>query len=196
MQHYFTKKPTSKLKTDKIKAEFFNKEFEFVTSSGVFSKKKVDLGTELLIKKSITKPGWMILDLGCGYGVVGIVLAKLNPKAKVVMSDVNSRAVMLAKKNSVLNKVKNVRAVHSDSFEKIKGGFDTVLLNPPQTAGKKVCFQLIDDSKTNLKKGGLLQIVARHNKGGKDLSKHMKELFGNVEEVAKQSGYRIYASEK
>ena len=196
MQHYFTKKPTSKLKIDNIKVNFFNKEFKFLTGSGVFSKKKVDLGTQLLIKKSIIKPSWSILDLGCGYGVVGIVLAKLNPELKVVMSDVNSRAVMLAKKNCVLNKVKNIKVMHSDSFNKINEEFNAILLNPPQTAGKKICFQLIDDSKQHLKKGGLLQIVARHNKGGKDLSKHMKKLFGNVKEISKKSGYRIYTSEK
>ena len=196
MQHYFTEKPTSKLKIGKIKVVFFNKEFEFITGSGVFSKKKIDLGTQLLIKKSIIKPEWEVVDLGCGYGVVGIVLAKINPEVKVVMSDINSRAVILAKKNRVLNKVKNVIVVHSNSFEKITGEFDTVLLNPPQTAGKKVCFRLIEDSKQHLNKGGLLQIVARHNKGGKDLSKHMKELFGNVEETSKKSGYRIYVSKK
>ena len=70
------------MKTDKIRAKFFNKRFEFITSSGVFSKKKIDLGTELLIKKSITKSDWTLLDLGCGYGAVGIVFAKLQPKSK------------------------------------------------------------------------------------------------------------------
>jgi 16S rRNA (guanine1207-N2)-methyltransferase len=74
--------------------------------------------------------------------------------------------------------------------------FDTILLNPPQTAGKKLCFELIEESKAHLKKDGLLQLVARHNKGGKDLSKKMLEVFGNVEPTAKEAGFRVYVSKR
>ncbi|MCK5139036.1 MAG: extracellular solute-binding protein [Thermodesulfovibrionia bacterium] len=78
---------------------------------------------------------------------------------------------------------------------KIKDKFNTILVNPPQTAGKEICFQIIDNAKNHLKERGLLQLVARHNKGGSVLEKRMNQVFGNVEQVAKGSGYRIYVSE-
>ena len=77
---------------------------------------------------------------------------------------------------------------------KIADKFDTILVNPPQTAGKDICFQIIDEAKNHLNNNGLLQLVARHNKGGSVLEKHMKEIFGNVEQIVKGSGYRVYIS--
>ena len=102
---------------------------------------------------------------------------------------------MLTKKNLKLNDVKG-KTIQSDGFKKINEEFDAVLLNPPQVAGKDVCFMLIEESFTHLNKGGNLQIVARHNKGGKTLSEKMRSVFGNVEETAKGSGYRVYLSLK
>ena len=86
--------------------------------------------------------------------------------------------------------------MQSDGFENIKDKFDTILLNPPQTAGKQLCQKLIEDSKQHLNPKGCLQLVARHNKGGKELSKKMFEVFGNMKEIAKGSGYRTYLSQK
>ncbi|MBI3035464.1 methyltransferase, partial [Candidatus Woesearchaeota archaeon] len=102
------------------------------------------------------------------------------------------RAVMLAKKNIELNNAK--AEIHQGHlYEKIKGNdFDVVLSNPPQTAGKEICFKLIEQSKEHLKNDGNLQLVARHNKGGKTLSKKMEEVFGNVKVIAKKSGYWVY----
>ena len=136
-----------------------------------------------------------ILDIGCGIGVLGIAAAKLFDSV-VVMTDINKRAAMLAAKNAVLNNVK--AEIHQGNlYEKIKDNdFDAVLSNPPQTAGKEVCFKLIEQSKTYLKNNGTLQIVARHKKGGKTLSKKMEEVFGNVKVIARKSGYSAYLSVK
>ncbi|MDP7180534.1 MAG: methyltransferase [Candidatus Woesearchaeota archaeon] len=196
MSHYFSKEQKSPLRLSKITANLRNNQFEFYTGSGVFSLKKVDKGTILLIENSTIKPNWKILDLGCGYGPVGISIAKSFPETKVLMTDVNKRAIKLAKMSIELNKTANVETKCSDKFEKIDQNFDTILLNPPQTAGKQLCFEMIEGSKSHLERNGLLQLVARHNKGGKDLSKKMNEVFGNVKETAKGSGYRIYVSEK
>jgi len=111
------------------------------------------------------------------------------------MSDINKRAVFLARKNAKLNNL-DIKITHSDGFEKIKQNFDIVLLNPPQLAGKQVCFRLIEQSFKHLNKDGYLELVARHNKGGKTLSENMKSLFGNVKDVAIKSGYRVYLSQK
>ena len=134
--------------------------------------------------------------MGCGYGPVGVVLGKCFPKKEILMTDVNERAILLAKKNIAKNKVENAKVRTSDGFTNIKEYFDIILLNPPQTAGKKLCLHLIEESYKHLNKDGTLQIVARHQKGGKSLSQHMKNFFGNLEEVAKGSGYRIYLSVK
>ncbi|MBW3022477.1 methyltransferase [Candidatus Woesearchaeota archaeon] len=193
-EHYFSAKQTSKLNMGKISAVLRGKKFEFYTGSGVFSKTKVDDGTYLLIREADIKSGSKILDLGCGYGPVGIVFAKLK-KCDVVMADSNERAVMLTKKNAELNKVQvDVRV--SDIFSKVPEKFDTILLNPPQTAGKNVCFRMIEESKEHLVKGGTLQIVARPKKGGKTLAQFMIKIFGNAYELGKGAGFKVYMSRK
>lgn len=195
MEHYFTESPRSQLKISKIRARLRNKEIVFYTASGLFSQKAVDKGTELLINKCIIKDNWKVLDLGCGCGIVGLSLLISDPTLKLTFSDINKRAVKITNINLKLHKLK-ANVTQSDGFENIKEKFDTILLNPPQTAGKQLCFKLITDSKNHLESKGLLQIVARHNKGGKELSKKMLEIFGNVKEIAKASGYRIYVSQK
>lgn len=198
VEHYYSEKQTSKFKLDKLEISVFGNDFTVYVSGGVFSKRKLDKGTKLLIENAIIKENWNLLDLGCGYGVVGISLKIEYPLVNVVMSDVNERAVGLAKKNVALNKL-DVAVFHSDVFSNeslVKGKYDSILLNPPQTAGRKVCFQMIEESKEYLVVGGLLQLVARHNKGGKVLSEKMKEVFGNVRDAVKKGGFRVYVSEK
>ncbi len=195
MPHYYSAKQTSELRLSKIKAVLRKREFEFYVGSGVFSKKKVDKGSQVLINNAIVEENDRVLDLGCGYGPVGVVIATVFPKTKIVMSDVNKRAVRLAKMNVKAHKLDNVEVIVSDKFKKIEGKFDTILVNPPQTAGKQLCFEMIEKSKEFLKKTGTLQLVARHNKGGKTLSLKMQEVFGNVKDIAKKSGYRVYLTQ-
>lgn len=195
MEHYYSEKQKSFLKIKNIRQRIKGVEFEFFTASGVFSKEKVDKGTLILAENMIVNKNEKVLDIGCGIGVLGIVAAKLS-NADVIMSDVNKRAVMLAKKNIGLNKIK-AEIYQGNLYEKIKGNdFDVVLSNPPQTAGKEMCFKLIEGAKNHLKNNGSLQLVARHNKGGKTLSKKMEEIFGNVKIIAKKSGYSVYKSIK
>ena len=195
MEHYYSERQKSKLHAKKIFQKIRNANFELCTSSGVFSKEKIDKGTLILAENMIIDKNEKVLDIGCGIGILGIAAAKLFD-ADVVMSDINKRAVMLAKKNIVLNKVK-AEIFHGNLYEKIKDNdFNVILSNPPQTAGKEICFKLIEESKIHLKNGGSLQLVARHNKGGKTLSKKMEEVFGNIKVIAKKSGYWVYLSEK
>jgi len=195
MEHYYSEEQKSSLNLKKITQEISGIEFYFYTASGVFSKNKIDEGTFTLAENMQIKKNSDVLDIGCGIGILGIVAAKLF-NANVVMSDINKRAVMLAKKNLELNNAK--AEVHQRSlYEKIsKDDFDAVLSNPPQTAGKEICFQLIEQSKNHLKDNGTLQLVARHNKGGNSLSKKMQEVFGNVKVIAKNKGYWVYMSVK
>ncbi|MCB9358680.1 class I SAM-dependent methyltransferase [Candidatus Woesearchaeota archaeon] len=193
-EHYFTKKPTSKAIFSSIRCDVNNTSFNFKTGSGVFAKRKVDTGTLLLIKKPVL--GKEVLDLGCGYGAVGIILKRLNPDCNVTCSDINERAVKLTNENAQSNRV-NVIVVQSDMFDNLSGKkFDTVLVNLPQNAGKDICFQMIEKSFQHLNEGGTLQAVSRHQKGGKQYEQHMKDIFGNVDALTKGSGYRVYISRK
>ncbi|MEK6955808.1 MAG: methyltransferase, partial [Nanoarchaeota archaeon] len=161
--------------------------------SGVFSPRELDTGSDILLKNCIINDNWKVLDLGCGYGIVGISLKLLFPSITLTLSDINERALDMTRKNI---KKYNIKAyvIKSNSFDNIKDKFDTILLNPPQTAGKQLCFNMIEKSKEHLNKDGILQLVARHNKGGKDLSKKMFEVFSNVKEITKTAGFRVYVS--
>ncbi len=194
MTHYYDKNQKGPLNLRKLSDRIRGNILDFYTASGVFSLSKIDKGGRLLAEKCVLEDDWTVLDLGCGYGNVGIAIAKSLPLSKVVLSDINKRAVMLAKENIKLNSLNNAEAIQSDIFEKIPGKFNTILLNPPQSAGKELCLKMIEESKDHLLPLGLFQLVARHNIGGKELEKKMKEVFGNVESTAKKSGFRIYIS--
>src|SRR3989338_7421562 len=147
MEHYYSEEPTSELKIKKIIQIINVAKFEFFSASGIFSKDKIDAGTLALAENMIIEKNSKVLDVGCGIGVLGIVAAKFF-ESKVVMTDINKRAVMLAKKNAVLNNVK-AEIYHGNLYEKIKDSdFDAVVSNPPNTAGKELCFQLIEDRKS------------------------------------------------
>jgi len=195
MEHYYSEEQKSPLNIKKIVQSIRGKDFEFYTASGVFSKSRIDPGTLVLAESMIIGKNSKVLDVGCGIGILGIVASK-SFNANVVMTDINKRAVMLAKKNLELHEVK-ADIYQGNLYERIKeNDFDVVLSNPPQTAGKDVCFELIEKSKDYLKTKGTLQIVARHNKGGKTLAKKMEEVFGNVMVIARKSGYSGYMSIK
>ena len=192
--HYYTEKPLSREDLKKIKISIRGDSFELLSASGLFSKHELDKATQLLIENARIH-GNKVLDLGCGYGVVGIALLRLNPDLSVSFSDVNERALRLTKKNLEKHKLKGA-IIKSDLFENVAEKFDVILSNPPYAAGRDVCFKLIEDSYKHLNKKGSLQLVARHNKGGKMLSQKIEEVFGNVKDVAKKGGFRVYLGVK
>lgn len=194
--HYFTAKQSAPEDRQTIIADLRGVHVELVAASGVFSKSRIDDGSALLIESAAIKPDSDVLDLGCGYGSVGVILAKAFPQARFILSDVNERAVALAKINIKHNRLKNAQARLSDGFKDIPESFDTILLNPPQTAGRQLCIRLFEESFDHLRQGGSLQIVARHNKGGSTLAKEIDRIFGNVKTIARLSGYHVYLSEK
>lgn len=194
MAHYYTEKQTSKLNLIRFKALLRGHELEFYSGSGVFSVKKIDKGTMVLIENCIVEGE--VLDIGCGVGVVGIAVKKDCPECDVFLTDINKRAVKLARMNADLNRV-DVRLFQGDLYSPLIGKkFNTILSNPPYAAGRDICYKIIEEAEKHLVKGGSLQLVARHQKGGKMLKKKMEEVFGNVEELVKRSGYRVYKSEK
>jgi 16S rRNA (guanine1207-N2)-methyltransferase len=196
MAHYYSEEQESKLNLRKFKASLRGNDFEFCSGSGVFSTDRVDRGTEILIKNCLIKDGSDILDLGCGIGVIGIAVKKAFPSCSVYMTDINKRAVKLAKMNSELNDA-DVKIFQGNLYEPVKEKkFDVILTNPPYSAGRKLCYEIIEKSINHLLPNGNLQLVALHNKGGSMLKKKMHEVFGNSGELVKKSGYRVYISEK
>jgi len=196
MEHYFIEEPKSPLKVANVELILKNgHKYVFKTPSGVFSFKRIDKATKILIENCIIH-GKDVLDIGCGYGVIGITLKLENPDINIYMSDINKRAVEFAKINAKNNNiVAEIR--QSDLYNCWKEyKFDVIISNPPIVAGKRIWQKLIEGAYEHLKPGGSLQLVAYHNKGGKSISKYMEDVFGNVDYLAKEGGIRGYISKR
>ncbi len=197
LNHYFAKHPKSKMRVGIIRTNLRGKPFKFLTASGVFSKKRVDLGTRLLIESMVLPERGCVLDMGCGYGAVGIAAAVFNPNLNVVMIDLNERAVKLARKNAELNNIQNVVVKHGHLYEPVKDfTFDCVLSNPPVSAGIETIKTIITEAPKHMANKALFQIVVRSKIGGKRFRNFMENAFGNVDILARKSGYRVFISEK
>lgn len=199
MEHYFSEKHKSQFVKERFDIEIFGEKFIINSGSGIFSLKTLDFGTKLLIENAkFPKDDSAVLDLGCGYGIVGIALKRKYPKLSITMIDVNERAVRVSKQNCDENNVE-CTVLKSDVFSnpEVKDKkFDVILTNPPFSAGKRLCIDIIKQSHDHLNKDGLLELVAPHNKGGESLKRIMLSTFNNVGELEKKRGYRVYISVK
>ncbi|BAD85696.1 ribosomal RNA small subunit methyltransferase C [Thermococcus kodakarensis KOD1] len=192
MSHYYSEEPSTPLKTKTIEVCVRGHCFKFITASGVFSFGRLDRGTELLIESMVLQPGWRVLDLGCGYGPIGIVASRFVDY--VVMTDVNRRAVSIAKKNLKINGVRNAEVRWGSLYEPVAGEkFDSIITNPPVHAGKEVLREIVINAPRHLNDGGYLQLVIKTKQGAKYIKSLMDETFTEVRELAKGSGYRVYA---
>jgi len=197
IDHYFSEKPKSKPRYGLIKAFLRGKTFKFLTASGVFSKKRVDLGTKLLIESMVLPESGLVLDVGCGYGAIGIAAASLNPKLHVVMVDINERAVKLARRNIELNKVYNAEVRRGNLYEPVKDmKFNCILSNPPVSAGLATVKAIITEAPKHMAEKATLQMVLRSKIGGKRIQQTFQETFGNCTILARESGYRVLMAEK
>ena len=189
MSHYFLndKNLVSEIKPFNISINGSN--FTFNTDNGVFSKGELDFGTYLLIKNVLKLDiSGDVLDLGCGYGAIGIILSKLT-NSNVYMSDINKRALHLTKMNMKKNGV-TVNIIESDGYENITNKFDVVVSNPPIRVGKKILYKLLLDTKSHLKDNGKLIIVVRKGQGALSLIKDMSKDY-DIEVLDKEKGFMI-----
>jgi 16S rRNA (guanine1207-N2)-methyltransferase len=197
VEHYFAEHPKSKARFGLIRTYLRGRPFEFLTSSGVFSKNRIDLGTRLLTESMVLPEKGCLLDIGCGYGVVGISAAVFNPDLHVVMVDVNRRAVWLARQNIVKNYAANVEARRGNLYEPVEEMvFDCVLSNPPVSAGMETVKAIICGAPEFMVRKGVFQMVVRSKVGGKRLRAFFEQAFGTVEVLARESGYRVLISQK
>ena len=164
----------------------------FLTDAGVFSKKMVDFGSQLLLKCLEVNQGETVLDVGCGYGPLGLSLAKAYG-VQATMVDINNRALDLARQNAERNKVE-ATIFQSNIYEQVEGTFDHVISNPPIRAGKQVVHEISEKSKDFLETGGDLTIVIQKKQGAPSAKSKMEDVFGNCEVVKKDKGYYILRS--
>lgn len=171
--------------------------YTFISDNGVFSKGEVDYGSiallKILLKQNFTGN---ILDIGCGYGTIGLILAKNFPECNFLLSDVNIRACTLARENKKSFGVKNVEIIESDIFQNIDKNFDYIVTNPPIRAGKKVIYSIFEQSYHHLNQNGSLFIVIRRSHGAESAQKFIHSVFGNCELLKKDKGFYVYCATK
>jgi 16S rRNA (guanine1207-N2)-methyltransferase len=195
--HYFAAHPTSEVKLGIIQTALCGVSFCFLTASSVFSKKRLDPGTRLLIEAMVLPKAGCVLDVGCGYGAVGIAAAKFNPALRVLLTDVNTRAVGLARENIVKNKVQNAEVRYGCFYQPVEDlTFDCVLSNPPVSAGMEIVKAVITEAPKVMAEKATIQMVIRSRVCGKILPIVFEETFGNCEVLARQSGYRVLMAQK
>lgn len=195
MEHYYTQKPTAKHDEHEIKYHINNIELKFITDSGVFSKSRADYGSDLLIRTLPPLTG-RVLDLGCGYGIIGLSIAKLNAQATVDLVDINERAVSLTNNNIRINNITNACTYQSDGFNNVNGTYDCIVSNPPIRAGKDVIYLLFEQSINYIKPGGSFCIVIQKKQGAPSAKNKLIAVFGNCEAIKKSAGYWILRSIK
>lgn len=197
MSHYYTTDNNLTSNIREIEYTYRGNIIKYFVDNGVFSKDRVDFGTNVLLQNlPIFKDNSKILDVGCGYGAIGLPIAKSNKTLFVEMIDVNLRAIELVKDNLKINKIFNVKVYESNLYENVNSMFDYIISNPPIRAGKKVVFGVVDQGYEHLNDGGEIYVVIQKKQGAPSLLKEMENVFGNAEIIAKESGYFIIKSKK
>lgn len=193
---YFENNPNLKSEEHELTYYFKNTTLKFISDAGVFSKGSIDFGSSLLLKSVRINDAVKILDVGCGYGTIGVTIAKVNENVTVDMVDVNLRAIELAKKNALNNGVSNVSIFESNMYEKVIDKYDLIITNPPIRAGKKIVHGICLGGYDHLNDNGSLWCVIQKKQGAESLLKAMKEIYQNVEVITKDKLYYIIKATK
>lgn len=194
MNHYFTNNEDLKSELRLLKYNYKDYEFSFYSDNGVFSKEKIDFGTDLLLKVFLENNSFKekdILDVGCGYGIIGIVVSKVNDSFSDLI-DVNKRCIHLAKRNIEVNKVK-ASAFLSNIYENVSKKYDYVITNPPIRIGKDNVLNILLNAP--LKENGELWCVIRKEQGAKSYIKLLSEKY-SVKVFEKKKGFYIIMAKK
>ena len=194
--HYYTRTPRSESKPVDCEYTYRGIPLSFRTDAGVFSKGEVDTGTRLLLEALPEEMSGEILDLGCGWGVIGISIAKKWPDTNVTMADVNLRALDLSRENAKRNRAE-VICTESDGIAALEGRtFDAVVTNPPIRAGKQVIYKMFADAANSLKPGGALYLVIRKQQGAESCVKYLQTIYASVEKLDKSGGFWVIRAMK
>ena len=189
--HYYTWTPQSASRPAECSFTYRGVDLVFETDAGVFSRGEVDTGTRLLLEALPEDMHGEILDLGCGWGVIGISIARKWPETQVTMADVNTRALELSRKNAKRNRAEVICA-ESDGMEALADrNFDAVVTNPPIRAGKQVIYKMFADTAQRLKPGGALYLVIRKQQGAESCIRYLETIYEKVEKLDKSGGFWV-----
>ncbi len=195
MGHYFENNLITKDDFEQYVIILFDKKFTFTTNAGIFSKKGLDYGSRLLIENLPYKTlEGNILDMGCGNGAIGIVIAKLS-NTLAHMVDINFKALELAKINAKLNNVENILIYESNIYEKVNSKFKLIVTNPPIRAGKKIVYEMLEKAVNYLLDDGELWFVIREKQGAKNTIKHLSLIY-EMTIITRKKGYFVVKARK
>ncbi len=195
MSHYYENDENLKSKKRNLKLYIQDKEFSFISDVGVFSNNQIDYGSFTFLKSLILE-GKVddLLDVGCGYGVLGLTLKLLDLCQSVDLLDVNTRAVSLCQENIHYYQLDQACCFESDGFKKVNKRYDRIVFNPPIRAGKETIYKIFEDSKRYLKENGAFYIVIKKSLGAPSAIKKLQGIYAFVEVLKKDKGYYIIKS--
>lgn len=191
---YFAENPDAEHDIHELNVQLLGQNMTFLTDAGVFSKKMIDYGSQTLLKCLDFHKQESVLDVGCGYGTLGLTLVKAKG-VEATLVDINQRALDLARQNADRNQVL-ATIFQSNIYQNIEGRFHHIISNPPIRAGKQVVHEVIAGSYAHLLDGGDLTIVIQKKQGAPSAKAKMEDVFGNCEILKKDKGYYILRSRK
>lgn len=198
MGQYFDNDNSLKSQLKMLEFAYKSIQLSLYTDVGVFSKNEIDEGSLALLNVVTSNPlVGKVLDVGCGYGTLGLTIAKLFPLVEVSMFDINQRAVDLTSKNIITNHIENANVVVASTYQAAATyGYQTIVINPPIRAGKRVYYPLLAEAFNYLTDGGTLYFVIRKSHGALSAQKHVAQHFGNCELLDKHRGFYVYQAIK
>ena len=193
---YYTREPESASRPAECAFDYRGRHLTFITDAGVFSRGELDAGTSLLLRALPEALSGDILDLGCGWGPVGISVKTVWPETEVWMTDVNLRALAWSRENARRNGAE-VHLAESDGFQALgERMFDAVITNPPIRAGKQVIYRIFADAGEHLKPGGSLYLVIRKQQGAESCVRYLRTIFDTVEKRDRSGGFWVLEARK
>lgn len=189
-EHYYSSLPTSASHIREFSFTYREERILFETDNGVFSKNEVDAGSAVLLNALPEEMEGTLLDIGCGWGAMGVSLGKKYPALSVTMADVNERALELCRRNAEKNGVK-AEILVSDACAAVEGSFSHVITNPPIRAGKQVIYRFFSEAAGHLAPGGALYAVIRKQQGAPSAIRYMQTLYAEVSVIERSGGYWV-----
>ena len=193
--HYYSENPSSESRPVEARFSYRGHDLRLMSDAGVFSRGELDPGTRILLAALPEVIQGDVLDLGCGWGPVGICVGLANSGCSIVFSDINSRAIQLAKQNAAQYHIEG-QFVQSDGFAQIDQTFDCIITNPPIRAGKETIYKMFSDSAAHLNPGGRLYLVIRKQQGAPSALRFLNTVFSDVETIDKSGGYWVIRCRK
>lgn len=192
LEHYFTERPRSPSERRELRFVHRGQMLRFHVDRGIFASSALDPGTALLIGTLAPGPSDRVLDLGCGWGPIGIAAARLAPEGRAILVDVNRRAALLARENIRRNRVPNAEVRIGSGFDPVRGErFDLIASNPPYHAGRELLLEWLEEAPSHLAPGGRLLLVGKGSQGILFYQGWLKARWTSVDVLDRGSGYRV-----